>query len=100
MYRIRRKTIERLFPVLLLVAPFGMVYFGVRPLWPFLDASLGPHVPLVSVPQGTTPDVWSSIPGLLHVWIGALQWVLLVEIARLSWVVTGAMTTSRFILTL
>lgn len=100
MHRIRRKTIERFFPVLLLVASMGMVYFGVGPLLPFRDASLGPHVQLVSIPQGTVPDLWSSIPGLLHVWIGALQGVLLVELARLSWVVTGAMTTSRFALTL
>lgn len=100
MHRIRRKTLESLLPLLLLAAPLGMVYFGVGPLLPSLDASLGPHVPLVSVPKGTTRDVWSSVPGLFHVLLAAFQAVLLVELARLFWAATGALTTGRLMLTL
>jgi hypothetical protein len=100
MYRIRRQALENFLPLLLLVASFCVVYFGLAPVWLLRDAPLGPQVPLVSVPQGTTSDVWSSLPGLLHIWLAALLGILFIEVARLLWIATGVMTVARFVSTL
>lgn len=100
MYWIQRKVIERLLPGLLLTGAFALVYFGVPPILPVRTDPQWPYVSLVSVSPGTTPDVWSSVPGLLHVSIAALQCILLVEVARLIWVVNKTMTVSRFLVTL
>lgn len=100
MYRIQRKTIARLLPVLLSITAFAFVYFGVPPLLPLRKAQNWPYVALVSAPPGTTPDIWSSIPAGLHLSLAALQCVLLVEAARLVWIASGAMPVSRFLMTL
>ena len=100
MHWIRRKTVETILPALLLSMAFCMVCFGAKPLWSSRESDLWPQLPLVSVPQGTTPDVWSSVSNLLDVGIASLQVVLVVEFARVLWVVSGTMTTGRFALTL
>jgi hypothetical protein len=78
-------------PALLLTGSWSMVYFGFGPIWSLRKDSIWPLVPLVSIPQGTTPDVWSSVPGLLSVGIAAAQSILLVEIVRIVWVYSRKM---------
>jgi hypothetical protein len=99
MYRIRRQTIVTLLPPSLLIVAFGFVFFGIPPVFPVRTETHWPYVPLVSVAPGTTPDVWSSVPGLLHVSFSAFQCVLLVETARLAWVVSKSMNVERFLAT-
>jgi hypothetical protein len=98
MYGIRWKVVARFLPALLLASGFVAVYMGMPPLWQLRDPSLGLHVPLVSVPPGTTSDVWSSVPGFLHLLIASFQVVLLVELARMVWSANGSLTPGRFLL--
>lgn len=100
MHWLRRETLVRLFPISLLLAAFTFLCFGVPPLLPFRREAYWPQVALVSVPPGTTPDVLSSVPGLLYVSISALQCVLLVTLVQLIWIAQGSMTSYKFILTL
>lgn len=100
MYRIRRKTIVRSLPVLLLVAAMAMIWLGVPSVTFLRTEPYWPLVPLVSVPPGTTQDILSSAPGGLHVFLASLQGILLVEMARLFWVAAKELTVSRFMLTL
>jgi hypothetical protein len=99
MYRIQRKTIASLLPVLLLIGAFAFVCFGVPPLLPLRADPHWPYVALVSVSPGTTPDLWSSVPVLLHLALAALQCVLIVELARLVWISSNAMPVGRFLMT-
>jgi len=99
MYRIRREIVVRFLPVVLLVSGFAVVYMGMPPLWQLRDPSLGLRVPLVSLPPGTTPDIWSSVPGFLHLLIAGFQAVLLVELARMVWSASSSLTIGRFLLT-
>jgi hypothetical protein len=77
-----------------------MTYFGVAAAWPLRSDPDWPMVPLVSVPQGMTKDVWSSLPGLLQVGFAIFQSLMVVELARLFWIVNKSMTAWRFALTL
>jgi hypothetical protein len=100
MHWIRREALISLIPISLLVTAFMFLYLGVPPLLPLRNGSDWPHVALVSVSPGTTPDVRSSVPGLLHTSICVLQCLLLVELVRLMWLVQKVMTPYKFILTL
>jgi hypothetical protein len=100
MYRIQRQAIMSVLPVLLLIIAFAFVYFGVPPLLPLRKNPDWPYVALVSVPPGTTPDTWSSVPGLLHLLLAAFQCVLLVEIARLVWSAGNALSAHRLLITI
>jgi hypothetical protein len=84
-YRSRFAQLKTVGPALLLSIAWGMVYFGVAPLWPLREDAAWPMVPLVSLPPGSTPDVWSSVLGLLQVCIAAAQCILVVELARIVW---------------
>lgn len=100
MYRVRCEVIARAIPVALLISAFAFVFFGVPPVSHVRNDSHWPCVALVSVAPGTTSDVWSSVPGLLHVSLAAFQAVLLVEAARLAWVTCNTLTVTRFFATL
>jgi hypothetical protein len=99
MHWLRREALVKLFPVLFLLAAFTFLCFGVPPLLPLRYEADWPQVALVSVPPGTTPDVLSSVPGLLYVSISALQCTLLVAIVQFLWIAHGTMTSYKFILT-
>ena len=92
--------VMHLVPVLLLTFSWIMAYWGIAASWPLRSGPDGPVVPLVSVSQGMTKDVWSSLPGLLQVGFAIFQSLLVVELARLFWVVNKSMTAWRFALTL
>jgi hypothetical protein len=100
MYRIQRKTLAHLLSALLLIGAFALVYFGVPPLVPFRTEPHWPYVSLVSVEPGVAPDIWSSVPVLLHLFLAALQCILLVEVARLIWIASNTMRVHRYLVTL
>jgi hypothetical protein len=77
-----------------------MVYFGIESIWPLRTDSIWPHVPLASVPEGTTADIWSSVPELLRIAVAVAQCILVVELVRYLLVLQGSMTPTWFVLTL
>lgn len=97
MHRLRRQTLRQLLLSTIMAAPLVMVYFGVEPIWPLRVDSIWPHTPLVSVPEGATADVWSSVPGLLSVAVAAIQCMLLVEVVRYLLLLQGSMTPTWFV---
>jgi hypothetical protein len=100
MYWIQRKAVAQLLPMFFLIAAFAFVYFGVPPLVPFRTDPAGPYVALVSVAPEVAPDIWSSVPVLLHLSLAALQCVLLVELARIIWIASNVMRAHRYLMTL
>lgn len=83
----------------LLVVPWFLVYWGVPPIWQDRVDPVGPLVPLVSVPEGVAPDIWSSVPGLLRVALSAFQGIVLVELARITLVILRRMDPLLFVAT-
>lgn len=99
MYGLQREMMTRSLPILLLFGALALVYLGVPSVLPLNPDADWPRVPLVSAPAGTAPDVWSSVPGLLQLLFSALQAIVLVEIARLVWILKGTVTAPRYLLT-
>lgn len=54
--------------------------------------------PLISVPPGSTSDVWSTLPGFLKVCAAAFQSFLLVELAKIFWLLSRRLNIWRFLL--
>lgn len=86
-------------PIVLLLAPWLLLYLGVPPLWPDRVDPIWPLIPLVSVPNGVAPDVWSSVPGLLRVALSAFQGIVLVELARIILITSRRMGLMLFLAT-
>jgi hypothetical protein len=79
----RPVDIVLLLSLIFLALSWFLIYFGVKPLWPLRSEPVWPLVALVSVPEGTSPDVLSSVPGILSVALAAFQSLFFVEIAKI-----------------
>ena len=78
------RTSLRVLTAVLPLAAWLLLYFGVELLLPMRQDPVDPLLPLVSGHEGTAQDIYSSVPGLLALFLAAVQSMLLVTLAELA----------------